>query len=71
MPVIEAPPLARALFKHVDLDREVPAALYITVAQVLTYVYQLKAARERGAQPPVQPVFNTDVPGAGPAPGAH
>ena len=29
-----------------------PAALYVTVAQVLTYVYQLRAARERGAAPP-------------------
>ncbi len=46
VPVIEAPPLARALHKSVELNREVPAALYITVAQVLTYVYQLKAARE-------------------------
>ena len=34
---------------------EVPAALYVTVAQVLTYVYQLKAARERGATPPPPP----------------
>jgi flagellar biosynthesis protein FlhB len=63
VPVIEAPPLARALHKSVDLNREVPAALYITVAQVLTYVYQLRAARERGTTPPAAPVFN-DVPGA-------
>jgi flagellar biosynthetic protein FlhB len=73
VPVVEAPPLARALHKSVPLNREVPAALYITVAQVLTYVFQLKAARERGAQPPPAPVI-TDVPGAGPgagpAPGA-
>jgi flagellar biosynthetic protein FlhB len=63
VPVIEAPPLARALHKSVDLNREVPAALYITVAQVLTYVYQLRAARERGTTPPAAPAFN-DVPGA-------
>jgi len=62
VPVIEAPPLARALHKSVELNREVPAALYITVAQVLTYVYQLKSARERGAQPPQAPAFS-DVPG--------
>ena len=41
------PPLARALHKSVDIGREVPAALYVAVAQVLTYVFQLRAARER------------------------
>ncbi len=58
VPVVEAPPLARALHKSVELNREVPAALYITVAQVLTYVYQLRNARERGTTPPPAPVFN-------------
>ena len=74
VPVIEAPPLARALHKSVELNREVPAALYITVAQVLTYVYQLKAARERGVRPPEPPNFQQppqapsfgDIPGAPP-----
>ncbi len=65
VPVIEAPPLARALHKSVDLNREVPAALYITVAQVLTYVYQLRHAREHGMQPPMPPMFG-EVPGANP-----
>jgi len=58
--VVEAPPLARALFRSVEIGREVPAALYVAVAQVLTYVYQLRAARERGAAPPSAPVV--DVP---------
>jgi flagellar biosynthetic protein FlhB len=66
VPVLEAPPLARALHKQVELNREVPAALYITVAQVLTYVYQLKTARERGMAPPPAPIFG-DLPGAAPA----
>jgi flagellar biosynthesis protein FlhB len=57
VPVVEAPPLARALFRTVDLGREVPAALYVTVAQVLTYVYQLKASIERGVKPPPAPLF--------------
>jgi flagellar biosynthetic protein FlhB len=57
VPIVEAPPLARALYRNVDLGREVPAALYLTVAQVLTYVYQLKAAIERGVEPPPQPVI--------------
>ncbi len=62
VPVVEAPPVARALHKTVELNREVPAALYITVAQVLTYVYQLRAARDRGVQPPAAPIFG-EVPG--------
>ena len=57
VPIVEAPPLARALYKSVELGREVPAALYVTVAQVLTYVYQLRAARERGATPPPPPTI--------------
>src|SRR4051812_14668726 len=58
VPILEAPPLARALYKSVEIGGEVPAALYVTVAQVLTYVYQLKAARERGATPPPPPTIN-------------
>jgi flagellar biosynthetic protein FlhB len=57
VPIVEAPPLARALHKSVEIGHEVPAALYVTVAQVLTYVYQLKAARERGAAPPPAPTI--------------
>jgi flagellar biosynthetic protein FlhB len=57
VPIIEAPPLARALYRTVDLGREVPANLYVTVAQVLTYVYQLKAAWQRGTRPPPAPTF--------------
>ena len=52
VPVLEAPPLARALYAHAELDREVPAALFAAVAQVLAHVYQLRAALAgRGAMP--------------------
>ena len=44
VPVLESPALARALFAHAELDREIPAALFAAVAQVLAYVYQLRAA---------------------------
>lgn len=40
--LLEAPPLARALYKHAEVDQEIPAALYAAVAQVLAYVYQLR-----------------------------
>ena len=42
--MLRAPPLARALYAHCEIDREVPAALFAAVAQVLAYVYQLRAA---------------------------
>jgi flagellar biosynthesis protein FlhB len=44
VPVLRSPPLARALYAHVEVDREVPTALFAAVAQVLAYVYQLRAA---------------------------
>jgi len=44
VPVLEAPVLARALYAHAELDREIPTALFAAVAQVLAYVYQLRAA---------------------------
>lgn len=44
VPVLQSPVLARALYAHAELDREIPAALFGAVAQVLAYVYQLRAA---------------------------
>lgn len=52
VPVLQAPVLARALYAHADLDREIPMALYSAVAQVLAYVYQLRAATEGKAPEP-------------------
>ena len=51
VPVLEAPPLARALHAACEIDQEVPAALFGAVAQVLAWVYQLRAAAGRGAVP--------------------
>jgi flagellar biosynthetic protein FlhB len=55
VPIFEAPPLARALFKSVEIGGEIPATLYVAVAQVLTYIYQLKTARRDGMNPPTPP----------------
>lgn len=57
VPVLESPMLARALYAHTELDQPVPAALYTAVAQVLAYVYRLRAAlRGQGPMPkPSQP----------------
>jgi flagellar biosynthetic protein FlhB len=41
--IVENKPLARMLYYNVDLDAEIPPELYQAVAEVLAYVYQLKA----------------------------
>lgn len=61
VPVLQSPMLARALYAHAEIDSEIPPGLYNAVAQVLAYVYQLKAAlRGKGPMPTAQPV--PDVP---------
>lgn len=56
VPVLQSPMLARALYAHTEIDGEIPSALYTAVAQVLAYVYQLKAALAGRGAMPVQPV---------------
>ena len=61
VPIFEAPPLARALHHSVEIGSEIPATLYVAVAQVLTYIYQLKAARTSGARPPEPPAIDPAI----------
>ena len=52
VPLLQAPPLARALHEHVELGQEIPSALYTVVAEVLAWVFQLRSWRaEWGAEP--------------------
>lgn len=55
VPMLEAPPLARALYRHTELDQEVPSTLYAAVAEVLAYVYQLSNWRQVGGNYPLPP----------------
>lgn len=55
VPLLEAPPLARALYRHVEIDQEIPATLYAAVAEVLAYVYQLSTWRQTGGTYPLPP----------------
>jgi flagellar biosynthetic protein FlhB len=44
------------LFRHVDLNQEVPSSVYTAVAQVLTYIYQMRAWKRGEVQvPPAKP----------------
>jgi len=53
--LLEAPPLARALFHHTKEGDQIPAALYTAVAEVMAYVYQLNHFLAQGGLPPEEP----------------
>jgi len=55
VPLVASPPLARALYYSTKLDREIPQGLYLAVAQILAYVYQLKAAQKNDWRAPLPP----------------
>ena len=42
IPIVSAPPLSRALYHSTELRQEVPAGLFVAVAQILAYIYRLK-----------------------------
>jgi flagellar biosynthetic protein FlhB len=60
VPIFEAPPLARVLFRNVDIGDEIPSNVYVAVAQVLTYVFQLKEAITRGTSRPEKPTVEVE-----------
>ena len=55
VPVLEVPPLARALYHHTELNAEIPETLYTAVAQILAYVFQLKRYQTYGGMAPRLP----------------
>jgi flagellar biosynthesis protein FlhB len=67
VPVMEAPALARALFRHTEIDEQIPAALYQAVAQVLAYVFQLRHSKLGTAPVPEAPTEITVPKGLDPA----
>ncbi|WP_299978155.1 flagellar biosynthesis protein FlhB [uncultured Pseudoteredinibacter sp.] len=57
--IIESPQLARAIFYTTEIDDEIPAGLYMAVAQVLAYVFGLRNFRRGQGE---KPMFPKDVP---------
>ena len=55
VPLIEAPVLARAIYFNTEINQQIPAALFLAVAQLLAYVFQLHAYREDGGDIPKPP----------------
>jgi len=63
IPMLEAAPLARALYRHCDIGEPIPTELYSVVAEVLAWVYNLRRWRKSGGNLPVKPA-NLAVPAA-------
>ena len=55
IPVLQSPMLARALYANAELDQDIPASLYTAVAQVMVYIYRLKAALRGDGPMPGEP----------------
>ncbi len=62
VPIFEAPPLARALYASAEIGDEIAERLYVAVAQVLTYIYQLDAYVAGRSNEPERPVIEIDQP---------
>ncbi|MBT4963627.1 MAG: flagellar biosynthesis protein FlhB [Francisellaceae bacterium] len=58
---VEAPPLARSLYYHVDIGGEIPGGLYVAVAQVLAYVYELEMFKSGKSKYPNKP-YKYEIP---------
>jgi flagellar biosynthetic protein FlhB len=58
VPILEAAPLARALYTHTELGEQIPEKLYTAVAEVLAYVFQLRSVGPYG----VKPLGDVEVP---------
>ncbi|MGI1671198.1 MAG: flagellar type III secretion system protein FlhB [Neptuniibacter sp.] len=52
VPILSAPPLARAIYNFTEIEEEIPSGLYMAVAQVLAYVFQLKRYKKQQAEKP-------------------
>ena len=70
VPVLEAPPLARALHAHCELEQQIPAPLYTVVAEVMAWVFQLNHWIAAGGLPPDEPSGLSVPSGMDPAEGA-
>lgn len=64
IPLLEAPPLARALYRHVEPGEAIPERLYSAVAQVLAYVFQLRAGGTPDRPDDIPVPADMDIPGA-------
>lgn len=62
VPILSAPALARAIYFSTELDQEIPAGLYVAVAKVLAYVYQLRKWHRTGRDEPLTMAEELPIP---------
>lgn len=55
VPILRTPPFARALYKHAELETDIPLGLFTAAAEILAYVYQLRVYQETGGTAPTLP----------------
>ena len=53
--IVAAPPLARAIFYNSEIGQEIPEGLYVAIAQILAYIFQLRRFRQGGNPKPQMP----------------
>jgi flagellar biosynthetic protein FlhB len=64
IPIVEAPPLARAIYRHVEPDDPIPVALYRACAEILAYVWRLqqwRASREARQKPAFPKISSFEI----------
>ncbi|MET1254777.1 flagellar biosynthesis protein FlhB [Aliikangiella maris] len=61
VPIMAAPPLARAIYHTTEIDQEVPQGLYLAVAQVLAYIFQMRSFSEGKSAKP-KPLKDLPIP---------
>lgn len=59
--IIDIPPLTRAIYHSTQVDQQIPSALFIAIAHVLSYVMQIKASR-KGLQQKPEPLPHFFIP---------
>lgn len=62
IPIFSLPPLARAIYFTTDLNQEIPRGLYVAVAQVLAYVFQLRSKGDKDFQDYANYLNNLTIP---------
>lgn len=62
IPLVQSPALARSIYYTTELEQEIPQGLFVAVAQILAYVYQLKMHRKGKAKRPQKPASDLPIP---------
>ncbi|MGM0526468.1 MAG: flagellar biosynthesis protein FlhB [Pseudomonadota bacterium] len=62
IPLIQSPALARSVYHTTEIEQEVPQGLFVAVAQILAYVYQLRMHKKGKAKRPNKPASDLPIP---------